>query len=75
MFSDFDIVEPDLLYLSNERAAAVLTSQHVKGTPDLVVKSPNRDRRNGRPGSALDLQGLDDEREFVGALRGELVQF
>src|ERR1051325_3160176 len=29
VFSRFDIVEPDLLYLSNERAAAVLTAKHV----------------------------------------------
>jgi len=48
VFSDFDIVEPDLLYLSNEQAAAVLTSQHVKGTPDLVVEiaSPGTRQRD-----------------------------
>ena len=38
VFSRFDVVEPDVLYLSNERAAEVLTTQHVSGTPDLVVE-------------------------------------
>src|SRR5437870_8744148 len=35
VFSRYDVVEPDLLYLSNERAAQVLTTQHVRGTPEL----------------------------------------
>jgi Uma2 family endonuclease len=38
VFSSFDVVEPDLLYLSNARAPEILTSQHVRGTPDLVVE-------------------------------------
>ena len=38
VFSNFDVVEPDLLYLSKERAAEVLTSLHAKGAPDLVVE-------------------------------------
>src|SRR4029077_14728735 len=29
VFSHFDVVEPDLLYMSNARAAEVLTAQHV----------------------------------------------
>src|SRR3990172_11035069 len=37
VFSDFDVVEPDLLYLSNERAAAVLTPLHARGVPELVI--------------------------------------
>jgi Uma2 family endonuclease len=37
VFSDLDIVEPDLLYVSRERAG-VLTSQHVRGAPDLVIE-------------------------------------
>ena len=31
-------MEPDLVYLSNARAADILTPQHVKGAPDLVVE-------------------------------------
>ena len=48
IFSDFDVVEPDLLYFSNERAAAVLTPQHVRGAPELVVEiaSPGTRRRD-----------------------------
>jgi Uma2 family endonuclease len=38
VFSNFDIVEPDLIYLSRERAAQVVTPVHVKGVPELVVE-------------------------------------
>jgi Uma2 family endonuclease len=38
VFSNFDVVEPDLLYLSNERAAQVLTSANVRGVPELVIE-------------------------------------
>jgi len=37
VLSDLDVVEPDLLYLSRERLH-VLTSQHVRGAPDLAVE-------------------------------------
>jgi len=37
VFSDLDVVEPDLMYISRERAG-VLTEQHVRGAPDLVVE-------------------------------------
>lgn len=37
VFSDLDIVEPDLLYISSNRAS-ILTDQHVRGAPDLVVE-------------------------------------
>src|SRR5215471_1519320 len=38
VFSDFDVVEPDLLYVSKERGADVLTPKHVRGAPNLVVE-------------------------------------
>ena len=38
VFTEFDVVEPDLLYMSRERAAEVLTEKHVRGTPELVVE-------------------------------------
>ena len=38
IFSMFDVVEPDLLYMSNERAARVLSDANVKGAPELVVE-------------------------------------
>jgi len=37
VFSDFDVVEPDLLYVSRERVG-VLTDKHVRGAPDLVIE-------------------------------------
>jgi Uma2 family endonuclease len=47
VFSDFDVVEPDLLYVSNERSR-VLTEKNVQGAPDLVVEvgSPATRRRD-----------------------------
>ena len=48
VFSHFDVVEPDLLYITNERRQDVLTAQHVRGTPDLVIEvgSPSTRRRD-----------------------------
>jgi Uma2 family endonuclease len=48
VFSQFDVVEPDLLYLSNARALEALTSQHVRGVPEIVVEvaSPSTRRRD-----------------------------
>jgi Uma2 family endonuclease len=37
VFSNFDLTEPDLLYVSNERRQ-VLTKKNVQGAPDLVVE-------------------------------------
>jgi Uma2 family endonuclease len=37
VFSLFDVVEPDILYVSKERAA-VITEKNVQGAPDLVVE-------------------------------------
>jgi Uma2 family endonuclease len=38
LFSRFDVVEPDLLYVSNDRAPELLAGQHVTGAPDLVIE-------------------------------------
>lgn len=48
VFSRFDVVEPDLLYLSKARADAVLTTANVQGAPNLVVEilSPSTRRRD-----------------------------
>ena len=37
LFSDFDIVEPDLIYLSRERWS-ILTEANLQGAPDLVME-------------------------------------
>ena len=46
VFSDFDVVEPDLRYMPNERAALILTAQHAPGVPELVIEiaSPGTER-------------------------------
>jgi Uma2 family endonuclease len=48
VFSQFDVVEPDLVYLSNERAAQVITVQHARGVPELVIEigSPSTRKRD-----------------------------
>ena len=48
VFSSHDVVEPDLLYLSNARLADVLTPANVKGAPDLVIEigSPGTRKRD-----------------------------
>ena len=37
VFSNLDVVEPDLLYISRERTG-ILTDKHVRGAPDLVIE-------------------------------------
>jgi Uma2 family endonuclease len=38
VFTRFDVVEPDLLYMSNARAQEVLTTANVQGVPELVIE-------------------------------------
>jgi Uma2 family endonuclease len=38
VFTKFDVVEPDLLYISNGRRAEIVTPKHVRGVPDLVIE-------------------------------------
>jgi Uma2 family endonuclease len=47
-FSNLDVVEPDVLYVSNERATELLAGQHITGSPDLVIEiaSPSTRRRD-----------------------------
>jgi Uma2 family endonuclease len=47
VFTRFDVVEPDLLYISNERAG-VLTRANVQGAPDLLIEigSPGTRKRD-----------------------------
>jgi Uma2 family endonuclease len=48
VFTNFDVVEPDLLYMSHARAAQVLTAEHVTGAPEIVVEigSPGTRKRD-----------------------------
>jgi Uma2 family endonuclease len=45
VLSDIDVVEPDLLYFSNERAAAVLTPLNARGAPELVIEIGSKGTR------------------------------
>ena len=48
VFSDVDVVEPDLLFISSRRASDIITPKHVRGAPDLVVEigSPSTRKRD-----------------------------
>ena len=48
VFTNVDVVEPDLVYISNERAARIITPAHARGAPDLVaeIASPGTRRRD-----------------------------
>jgi Uma2 family endonuclease len=45
VFSEFDVVEPDLLYLSHARAHEVITPLHARGVPELVIEIASRGTR------------------------------
>ena len=48
VFSQFDVVGPDILFIRNDRRADVLREANVQGTPDLIVEigSPSIRRRD-----------------------------
>ena len=48
VFTRFDVVEPDVLYLSNARAKTALTAANVQGVPELVIEigSPSTRERD-----------------------------
>jgi Uma2 family endonuclease len=48
VFSRFDVVEPDILYLSHERAKDVLTPANLQGAPEVVIEigSPSTRQRD-----------------------------
>jgi Uma2 family endonuclease len=48
VFSQSDVVEPDLLYMSSARAAEIETTANIRGVPELVVEigSPSTRRRD-----------------------------
>jgi Uma2 family endonuclease len=45
VLSEFDVVEPDLVYFSSGRAAQVLTPLHAKGVPELVIEIASKGTR------------------------------
>ncbi len=78
LFSKFDVVEPDLLFVSAERLEEVLTPEHVRGAPDLVVEvgskgTQKRDetvkRRLYERGGVKEYWVVDPERDTVRVYR------
>ena len=45
VFTESDVVEPDILYFSKERASEVITELHARGAPELVVEIASRGTR------------------------------
>jgi Uma2 family endonuclease len=83
LLSDFDIVVPDLLYLSNERAR-FLTSKNLQGPPDLVIEilSPSTRSRDMKLKRALyervgvhEYWAVDPERNRVEIYRRDAGSF
>jgi Uma2 family endonuclease len=48
VFTNFDVVEPDLFYMSHQRAGEILNARHVTGAPEIVVEigSPRTRQRD-----------------------------
>jgi Uma2 family endonuclease len=62
-FSDLDVVEPDLLYISRERSG-ILTEKHVHGAPDLVVEIVSPGTRKTDEVTKRKLYARFDVREY-----------
>jgi Uma2 family endonuclease len=63
VLSLFDIVEPDLLFIS-ERRKAILTDKHIQGAPDLVVEIGSKSTRRRDEGVKLKLYDRFDVLEY-----------
>jgi len=63
VLSDLDVVEPDLLYISKERAG-ILTKAHVRGAPDLVVEILSASTRKTDEVTKRKLYERTDVREY-----------
>ena len=63
LFTDFDVVQPDLLFVSNEREE-IITPANIQGAPDLIVEilSPSSSRRDW--GTRRELYARHGVREY-----------
>ena len=84
VFTKFDVVEPDVVYMSNERAAEVLTDANIQGVPELVVEvgSPSTRKRDETVKRALyeragvsEYWVIDPELDVVRVYRREAERF
>ncbi len=65
VFTPFDIVEPDLLYVSDARRR-ILTEKNVQGSPDLVVEVASPSTRRRDEGVKLKLYDRSEVVEYLG---------
>ena len=57
VISEFDVVEPDLLFVSSARLE-ILTIENVRGTPDLVIEVASKStRKRDRPSRSSSING------------------
>ncbi len=63
VLSMYDVVEPDLSYISNERLA-ILTPRSIRGAPDLVVEIASPSTRRRDEGAKLKLYDRFDVIEY-----------
>jgi Uma2 family endonuclease len=54
LLSRYDVVQPDLLFISKERAG-IVTEKNVQGAPDLVIEILSESTRRRDEGIKLDL--------------------
>src|SRR5215208_93382 len=53
LLSELDVAQPDLLFISNERAG-ILTAKNVQGSPDLVIEILSESTRRRDEGIKLE---------------------
>lgn len=46
LLSDYDVAQPDLVFVSNERAEALEDPRYIQGTPDLAIEILSLDTRH-----------------------------
>lgn len=63
LLSEHDVVQPDLLFISNERLA-ILQKKNVQGAPDLVIEVRSAPTRRRDEGLKLDRYARLDVREY-----------
>jgi Uma2 family endonuclease len=64
VLSDTDVVEPDILYVSNLRAPSVITPLHARGAPDLVAEIASKSTRRRDETIKLRLYERDGVTEY-----------
>ena len=64
LLSEHDVVQPDVLFVSNERAGILADGKNVKGAPDLVIEILSKSTRRFDEDTKLDLYDRYDVLEY-----------